>query len=131
VPFDWRRFLRRDYLIWLVLFGALAAFSPGQSPIVITLVIAIGAVQVFEPRIGTRNAVIVNLLLCYALIYFSKPSPMGIESSFWVMLFLPVISAAANFSLLGSSIVAIAACLEDLSFILFLQWEITIMGRFT
>jgi two-component system, NtrC family, sensor histidine kinase HydH len=123
VPFDWRGFLRRDYLIWLVLFGALAVFSPGQSPIVITLVIAIGAVQVFEPRIGTRSAVIVNLLLCYALIYFSKPVPLGIESSFWVMLFLPVISAAANFGLLGSSVVAIVACLEDLSFILFLQWQ--------
>ena len=131
MPFDWRRFLRRDYLIWLVLFGALAAFSPGQSPIVITLVIGIGAVQVFELRIGTRNAVIINLLLCYPLIYFSKPAPReGIESSFWVMLFLPVISAAANFSLLGSFIVAIAACLEDLSFILFLQWENHYHGTF-
>jgi signal transduction histidine kinase len=123
VAVEWRRFLRPDYLIWLVLFGALAAFSPGQSPIVITLVIAIGAVQVFEPRIGTRNAVIVNLLLCYPLIYFSKEVPLGIQSSFWVMLFLPVISAAANFNLLGSSVVAIAACLEDLSFILFLEWQ--------
>jgi two-component system, NtrC family, sensor histidine kinase HydH len=120
---DWRRFLRPDYLIWLVLFGALAGFSPGQSPIVITLLIAIGAVQVFEPRIGARNTVILNLLLCYALICFGKPFPLQIESSFWVMLFLPVISAAANFDLLGSSAVAVTACLEDLSFVLFLQWE--------
>jgi two-component system, NtrC family, sensor histidine kinase HydH len=123
VAFEWRRFLRPDYLIWLLLFGALAAFSPGQSPIVITLIIAIGAVQVFEPRIGTRNAIVINLLLCYLLIYFSKPVPRGIESSFWVMLLLPVISAAATFGLLGSSVVAIVACLEDLSFILFLEWE--------
>ena len=116
-------------MIWLVLFAALAAFSPGQSPIVITLVIAIGAVQVFEPRIGTRNAVIINLLLCYPLIYFSKEFPLGIQSSFWVMLFLPVISASANFNLLGSSMVAIAACLEDLSFVLFLEWENRFHGK--
>jgi signal transduction histidine kinase len=126
---NWRRFLRPDYVIWLVLFAALAAFSPGQSPIVITLIIVIGAVQVFEPRIGARNAVIINLLLCYPLIYFSKEVPLGIQSSFWVMLFLPVISAAANFGLLGSSIVAIAACLEDLSFILFIQWENRFHGK--
>jgi two-component system, NtrC family, sensor histidine kinase HydH len=126
---NWRRFLRPDYVIWLVLFAALAAFSPGQSPIVITLIIVIGAVQVFEPRIGTRNAVIINLLLCYPLIYFSKEVPLGIQSSFWVMLFLPVISAAANFGLLGSSIVAIAACLEDLSFILFIEWENRFHGK--
>ena len=86
---EWRRFRRPDYLIWLVLFGALAAFSPGQSPIVITLLIAIGVAQVFEPRIGARNTVILNLLLCYALICFGKPFPLQIESSFWGMLFLP------------------------------------------
>lgn len=117
---DWRRFLRPDYLIWLLLFGALAAFSPGQSPIVITLVILIGAVQVFEPRIGTRLAIVINLELCYSLIFFSQPWPFGIDSSYWVMLLLPVISASANFGLLGTAIVAITAILEDLSFVLFI-----------
>lgn len=114
------RFLRPDYLIWLLLFGALAAFSPGQSPIVITFLILIGAVQVFEPRIGTRLAIMINLVLCWALIFFSEDWPYGIQSSYWVMLLLPVISAAANFDLLGTAIVAITACLEDLSFVLFI-----------
>lgn len=123
MTFDWRTYLRPDYLIWLLLFTALAVFSPGQSPLVITILILIGAVQVFEPRIGARNAIIVDLLLCYPLIYFSEPVPLGIRSSFWIMLLLPVISAATNFNLLGSSIVAIAACLEDLSFILFIEYE--------
>ena len=121
--FDWRKYLRPDYLIWLALFAALAVFSPGQSPMVILLLIAIGAVQVFEPRIGARNAILLNLALCYPLIYFSEPVPYGLSSSYWVMLFLPVISAATNFGLLGATTVAIAACLEDLSFILFIEWE--------
>jgi two-component system, NtrC family, sensor histidine kinase HydH len=129
VAFEWRRFLRPDYLIWLLLFGALAALSPGPSPIVITLIIAIGAVQVFEPRIGTRTAIVINLLLCYPLIYFSEPVPYGIRSGFWVMLLLPVISAATNFGLPGMSIVAITACLEDLSFVLFIEWENRIHGE--
>ncbi len=129
MSFDWRKFLRPDYLIWLALFTALAVFSPGQSPIVITLLIAIGAVQVFEPRIGARNVVIVNLLLCYPLIYFSEPVPYGLASSYWVMLFLPVISAATNFDLAGASVVAVAACLEDLSFILFIEYENRVNGQ--
>ncbi len=118
---DWRRFLRPDYLIWLLLFGALAGFSPGQSPIVVTLLILIGAVQVFEPRIGTRLSIMINLMLCYPLILFSVPWPYGINSAYWVMLLLPVISAAANFGLPGTAVVAVIACLEDLSFVLFIE----------
>lgn len=107
----------------MLLFTALAVFSPGQSPAVITLIVAIGAVQVFESRIGARAAIILNLLLCYPLIYFSQPFPYGITSSFWLLLLLPVISAATNFGWLGSTLVALAACLEDLSFLIFLWWE--------
>ena len=123
MPSDWRRYIRLQDLVWLLLFTALAIFSPGESPAVIPLLIAIGAVQVFEPRIGARSAIALTLLLCYPLIYFSQPFPLGIQSSFWLMLLLPVISAATNFDLLGSTIVVMAACLEDLSFLLFLWWE--------
>ena len=123
MPPAWRRYVRFQDLVWLLLFAALAIFSPGESPAVIPLLIAIGGVQVFEPRIGARNAIIVTLLLCYPLIYFSKPFPFGLSSSFWLMLLLPVISAATNFDLLGSTIVVVVACLEDLSFLLFPWWE--------
>lgn len=123
VPSDWRRYVRLQDLVWLLLFAALAIFSPRESPLVIPLLIAIGAVQVFEPRIGFRRAIVINLLLCYPLIYFSQPFPLGITSSFWLMLLLPVISAATNSGLLGSTVVVVIACLEDLSFLLFLWWE--------
>lgn len=119
----WRRYVRPQDFVWLALFAALAIFSPGESPVVIPLLIAIGVVQILESRIGARSAIILILLLCYPLIYFSEPFPIGIRSSFWLMLLLPVISAATNFDLLGSTIVAVVACLEDLSFLLFLWWE--------
>ena len=123
MSFSWPRFLRPRYLIWLVLFVALAVFSPRQSPTVITVLIAIGAVQVLEPLIGARIAIVLNLILCYPLIYYSQPPPLGIQSGFWVILFLPVIVAAANFGLPGTAIVALAACAEDLSFLLFIFWH--------
>src|SRR5262249_44952155 len=51
--------------------------------------------------------------------YFSR----GIESSFWLILLIPVISAATSFGLLGSALVAILACAENLSFLIFVNWE--------
>jgi signal transduction histidine kinase len=122
VPSTWRRYVRPQDFVWLALFAALAIFSPGRSPIVLTLLIAIGIVQILESRIGARNAIILNLLLCYPLIYYSELFPVGIQSGFWVMLLLPVISAATNFGLLGSTTVVVIACLEDLSFVPLLWW---------
>ncbi len=118
----WRRYVRFQDLVWLLLFAALAIFSPERTPAVVVLLLGIGAVQVLEPRIGAKASIVLNLMLCYALIYFSKPPAHGIESGFWVMLFLPVISAGANFDLLGSAVVALIACGEYLSFILFITW---------
>jgi len=115
----WRRYVRFQDLIWLLLFAALAVSSPERSPLVITLLLAIGAVQIFEPRIGAKTSIIANLILCYLLMYFTKQ----IASSYYVMLLLPVISAATNFDLLGSAAVAVAACAEYLSFLLFIDWR--------
>ena len=43
MPPAWRRHIRVQDLVWLLLFAALAIFSPGESPAVIPLLIAIGA----------------------------------------------------------------------------------------
>jgi two-component system, NtrC family, sensor histidine kinase HydH len=122
VPSDWRRHVRPQDFVWLALFAALAIFSPGRGPVVLAALIAMGAVQVLEPYIGARTAIVLNLLLCYPLIYYSELYPVGISSGFWVMLLLPVISAATNFDLPGSTIVVVVACLEDLSFLLFIEY---------
>lgn len=119
VPPAWRRYVRLQDLIWLLLFAALAVASPDRHPVVITLLLAIGMVQVLEPRIGAKTSIIANLALCYLVLYFSG----GIASSYYVMLLLPVISAATTFDLLGSAAVAVFACAEYLSFILFLDWS--------
>ena len=59
---------------------------------------------------------VLKLALCYPLIGYSG----GISSSFYLVLFLPVISAATNFGLLGTAISSLAACAVYLSFLLFL-----------
>ncbi len=118
-PSDWRRHIRLQDFVWLALFAAIAIFSPERSLPVRALLVAIGAVQVLESRIGPKAVIVLNLILCFPLIYFSN----GISSSFYVILLLPVVSAAASFGPLGTALVASAACAEYLSFLLFLDWE--------
>lgn len=119
VPSDWRRYVRLQDLVWLLLFAAVAVVSPERSPTVISLLVAIGVVQMLEPRIGARTTIVANLALCYLLIYFSQ----GIGSEFYVILLLPVVSAATNFGFTGSSLVALAACAEYVSFLIYIDWE--------
>lgn len=117
MPSAWRRYLRPQDSVWLLLFSALAAFSPERDPIVLVLLGALGVVQVLEPRLGALASVLLKLGLCYPLIGETG----GISSSFYLILLLPVITAATNFGLLLTAVFTVLACGEYLSFLLFLK----------
>lgn len=119
VASNWRRHVRPQDFVWLLLFAALAAFSPERSPLFIAVLVALGVVQVLEPRIGALPSIALKLVLCYVLLYLSG----GIQSSFFVFLLLPVISAATSFGLLGVASVTLLACGEYLSFLLYLETD--------
>ena len=69
-----------------------------------------------EPRLGAIPSVVLKLALCVPLIGYGG----GVSSSFYLVLFLPVISAATSFGLLGTTISSLAASGVYLSFLLFL-----------
>ncbi|HWF39624.1 MAG TPA: ATP-binding protein [Candidatus Acidoferrales bacterium] len=116
MPSTWRRYVRPQDFVWLLFFSALAAFSPERSPSTIATLVALGVVQVLEPRIGARTSVVLKLALSFLLIGFSY----GVSSSFYLVLFLPVISGATNFGLLGTAATSLAASGVYLSFLSFL-----------
>jgi two-component system sensor histidine kinase HydH len=113
----WRRYVRPQDFVWLLLFSALAAFSPERDPIVIGLLVALGVVQVLEPRIGALASVLLKLALCYVLIGYSG----GVSSSFYLILLLPVITGATHFGLAGAALISLLACVEYLSFLVFIR----------
>jgi signal transduction histidine kinase len=113
----WRRYVRPQDFVWLLLFSALAAFSPERDPIVIGLLVALGVVQVLEPRIGALVSVLLKLALCYVLIGYSG----GVSSSFYLILLLPVITGATHFGLAGAALISLLACVEYLSFLVFIR----------
>ncbi|MEP6962255.1 MAG: ATP-binding protein [Acidobacteriota bacterium] len=107
------QYVRPQDFVWLLFFSALAVFSPDRDPLVLSLLGALGVVQVLEPRMGAAVSVALKLALCYPLLFFGG----GIASSFYLILFLPVISAATNFGLLGTAVATVAACGLYLSFL--------------
>jgi two-component system sensor histidine kinase HydH len=118
VPFDWRRYFRLQDLVWCFLFAALAILSPDRNPAVISVLVILGLVQVLERRIGAAVSIVLKLVLCYPLIYFTQ----GIASSYYVLFLFPVISAATAYGAAGTA-VALIACAEYLSFLVFIDWD--------
>ena len=72
----------------------------------VLLLISLGVVAAMEWRIGPVIAILVELALCYSLIYVSG---LGLSSSFFVFLLLPVISGASNFGLRDPMVEILAA----------------------
>lgn len=114
---SWPSRIRPQDFVWLGFFGLLAAFSPERDPVVLAVLGALGIVQVLEPGIGAAASVVTKLALCYPLLYFGG----GLGSGFYLVLFLPVISAATSFGMAGTAAATLAACGIYLSFLLLLE----------
>jgi signal transduction histidine kinase len=112
----WRHIRPQD-LVWLLAFSVLAIASPERDPIVLTLLVALGVVQVVEPRIGAPASVILKLVLSYFIIGYSG----GISSSLYLILLLPAITAATHFNAWGTVAAAVASCAVYVSFLFYLS----------
>jgi len=106
-------------LVWLVVFGGLVyclrllpfPLVPGDLPELLPL-IALAIAQILEPRLPqqptTRSRIFwisLKLILGFVVIGYTG----GIYSSYWPVLFLPVLSAATSFGGRGTLIVTLLA----------------------
>lgn len=120
--------IRIEDIAWLILLTLLGVLQQDRNYSADLVLILIGIFQVVEPRIGflsTRRGQIwslaIKLLLCYVLIGYSH----AINSNFYDILLLPIISAATILSLTGTTIFAILACAAYLSYLspIFINWQ--------
>ena len=86
-------------IIWLVFIGVLAALPPELEWHKQVILLAIGVVQVLESRIvarfGRRGVVYVILLkILLATVLIDHTGEISINSSYWPIYFLPVVTAA-------------------------------------
>jgi two-component system, NtrC family, sensor histidine kinase HydH len=128
----WLGLVRPQDFVWIPLFIALAATSEILDVFVVVPLVALGLVQVLEPKIpalasprGRASWILLKLVLVYLLIAYTG----GIQSNFWLLLLLPVVSAATVSGLVGTLVfTALAAC-AYLSFLLFLDWDKFVLER--
>ena len=116
------RIVRPQDLVWVALFGALAAFGPDRQPATVVLLSALGIFQLLEPRLlpssfrARVTFVIMKFAICYILIGWTD----GIASRYYWVLFFPVISAATTLRLglaITASVLASGAYLSFLRFL--------------
>lgn len=126
-PFrTWRRILRPADFVWPLLFAAMHFASPVRHLAEIELLVALCFFQILSPRIaffqttnGNYLAIFIKLLLGYLLIGVTN----AIESSYYPILLLPVVSAATTLGLLGTILWTLTAIMSYLSYLLLLDWN--------
>ena len=121
----WFRLIRPQDFVWVLLFLILAGTSEFLDSLAMVPLAALGLVQLLEPKIpalatrsGRIGCIVLKLVLGYLVIGYTG----AIESHFWLVLLLPVVTAAATFGLLGTLVVLIVASGFYLSFLLYINW---------
>ncbi len=106
--------------MWLLLFSALAWVSPTRGAAEIEVLSALAILQVAAPRIGAfqsprGNLVLISLKLLLGFLLIGVTG--GIASSYYLILLLPVLSAATTLGPAGAATFTALACLAYLAFI--------------
>lgn len=91
------RWLRPHDLVWILLFGVLIATSSVGDALELVPLCTLGVLQIVEPKVpamqstrGRVTGLILKLVLAWVLIGFTG----GVNSRYWALLLLPVVSAA-------------------------------------
>ncbi len=137
---DWLRPVKLQDLVWLLLFGALAATTERGDPWVIAMLAALAILQVLETKLAMLSSQrgriywnLLKLLLGVVLIgytgnhmYTESGIPIGgIESRYWMVLAVPMISAATALDVGGTLVFSLLAAGSYLMFLLppFFDWK--------
>lgn len=106
---------------WLLFVFVLIATAPEPNYDALILLPLIGAFQIIEPRLklfssrrGQITSIVLKLVLSYLLIGFSH----GIDSYYYPIFLIPVVSAATILELPGVILVTAIACVAYFSFLL-------------
>jgi two-component system sensor histidine kinase HydH len=123
----WIRLIRPQDVVWLFLFFLLGIMSENGDASLYAMLAALAAVQILEskiPALASPRGRILGLVLKFAICYLLIGYTRGVESPYWLVLLLPVVSAATAFGILGTVAVAGLAAMTYLSFLLYVDWTV-------
>lgn len=119
--------IRNSDLLLAVLFGALIYFAHDLAQRALLLGLAV--LQLIEGRVpflrtpqGRMTSVFLQLALAIELMRETN-SPNSLDSPYYPILLLPVVSTATYLGVVATVIASVAAVAASLSFLLFLDWK--------
>jgi two-component system sensor histidine kinase HydH len=120
-------FFQAQDFAWLLFVAALVATTPETNYDATILLILIGVFQIIEPRLrlfssrrGQITSIVLKLILSYLLVGYTH----GIDSYYYAIFLIPVVSAATNFELPAVILVTAIAAAGYFSFLLpiYIDW---------
>lgn len=119
----WARHLCPQDLVWVLVFSALLFSTRTGDAFEIVPIVLLGLAQVLEPKIpalaSTRGRVLwilLKLALGWVLIGFT----LGVNSPYWPVLLLPVVTAATTFGLGGTMVFVVLSSAAYLTYLTFI-----------
>jgi signal transduction histidine kinase len=120
------RIVRPQDFVWLLLFSALAYVSTNRHPLEIPILLALAALQVLEPKLSyfaTARGNIFSILLKLAMSYVLIGYTGGLNSSYYLILLLPLVSAATTLGPGGSALFTAICCGAYVSMLLYIDLD--------
>lgn len=119
------RFTAQDAVL-VFLFSAIATLSPTRDVWEIGMIAVLGALQIAEsklPWVETLGGKVLWILLKLAVAYLLIGYTGGVASSYYLMLLLPIVTAATSLNVFPTLFFSLVACGAYLSFLLFIDWN--------
>jgi two-component system, NtrC family, sensor histidine kinase HydH len=118
--------LTAEDVAWIILFIVLGLCQEDVSYQAGIILLCMAIFQVIEPKLdffqtpkGHVAGPLIKMILCYGLVGWAH----AINSSFYVIFLLPIISAATVLNFTGTVSFIVLACLAYSSFLLFVDWQ--------
>jgi two-component system sensor histidine kinase HydH len=115
--------VRPQDIVWVALFAVLAVWGPDLTPEATVVLVGLGLMQIIEPKtpfFGSRAGSIFSFLIKLGLWYILMGWTDGIQSPYYWLMLLPVMSAATSLGLVGLVAAVVLACGAYLSFLWYL-----------
>ncbi|MDQ6678116.1 MAG: hypothetical protein M3Z09_12555, partial [Acidobacteriota bacterium] len=112
--------------VLVLLFTAIATLSPSRDVWEIGLIAILGALQIAESKLpfaATLHGKVFWILLKLTAAYFLIGWTGGVASSYYLMLLLPIVSAATSLDVFPTLLFSLLSCGAYLSFLLFIDWN--------
>ena len=122
----WTDLVRPQDFVWLVLFSALAATTQRRDAFEVVPIVLLGIAQILEPKIPALAAMrgrIVWIVLKLAFGWVLMGFTGGVNSPYWLVLLLPVVTAATAFGRGGTLAVILVSSAVYLTYLAFVgEW---------